>query len=170
VWEEYRTNKLVAESFENAVRKKGGKVNYNYALNHAETLHNLLGNIREYVTQNIQDFRTWKLTPTEICYRVTSMVCGILILCAYTYAVIGLSNEIKEKMARIEECEGYHFLLADNWPTIHSILKELYLNANEYIPAHINKIASEINAIYLRCGLEISDAGKKLWLDVHDIE
>jgi hypothetical protein len=169
VWEEYRANKLVTEIFENLVKEKGWKVNYSYALNHAETFHNLLGNIHEYVVQNIQDFRNWKLTPTEICYRITSRVCGILVLCAYTYAVIDFSNEIKEKIARIEECEGYHFLLADNWPTIHSILKELYLNANKYIPAHIHKIANEINAVYLRCGLEISDAGENLWLDVHDI-
>jgi len=169
IWEEYKANRVVAELFEKIAEEIKGKVNYSFALGHADTLHDLLKDIREYVKRNIQDFRFYKLTPTEICYRITSRICGILVLCAYAYAIVDFSNELKEKIVEVEKLDGYQFLLSENWPKIHSILKELYGSAKEYHPELINKIADEIDEIYQKCGLQISDVEKGLWVNVHDI-
>lgn len=84
--------------------------------------------------------------------------------------MVDLSNKLKERIAEIEKLEGYQFLLSENWPKIHSILKELYLNAGQYLLELIDKIADEIDAIYRRCGLQISDAERGFWLNVHDID
>lgn len=168
VWEEYKANRVVAEFFEDFAKEREGRVDYGFALGHAETLYNLLEDIQDYIKQSIRDFRYWKLTPTEICYRITSRICGILLLCAYTYALVDLSGELKERTEEIEKLEGYQFLLFNNWPKIHSILNKLYSNAKKYLPELVNRIADEIDAIIQRCGLDMRDTEQGLWVDVHD--
>jgi hypothetical protein len=170
IWEEYDANRFVAEVVEDAAKELEGKVRNDLILGHIEGLHILLEDVHDFVKQSIRDFRFWKLTPTELCYKVTSKICGILILCAYTSAVVNLSNEVKEKMAEIEKLEGYRFLLSANWSKIQSTLEELYLNRKKYRPDLIEKIAKEIDEIVRRCGLEIRDVAEGLYLDVRDIE
>jgi hypothetical protein len=169
IWEEYDANRFVTGVVEDVAKELGGKVRNDRILGHSEELHVLLEGIHDFVKQSIRDYRFWKLTPTELCYKITSKICGILILCAYTFALVNLSNEVKEKMAEIEKLEGYQFLLSANWPKIQSTLEELYLDRKKYRPDLIEKIASEIDEIVKRCGLEIRDAAEGFHLDVHEL-
>lgn len=169
-WQEYKANRVVAEVIEETAKQIKGEVNYDFALGHAKTLSDLLEDIQNYIRRKIRDFRYWRLNATEICYQVTSRICSILILCSYIYALVELSDELKQKIEEIENLEGYQFLLSDNWPKIHSILKELYSKAKKYLPELVDEIGNEIDAITQRCGLVIRDAKEGFYVDVLDIE
>jgi len=170
IWEEYDANRLVAEILEDTAKELGGKVRNDLILRHAEELIVLLEGIHDFVKQSIRDFRFWKLNPTELCYKITSKICGILILCAYTFATVNPSNQVNEEMADTGKLEGYQFLLSAHWPKIQSTLDELYLDRKRYRPDLIEKISREIDEIVRQCGLEISDAAEGFYLDVRDIE
>jgi len=169
-WQEYKANRVVAEVIEETAKQLKGEVNYGFALGHAKTLSDLLEDVHGYIRQKIRDFRYWRLTPTEICYQVTSRICAILLLCSYVYALVDLSDEVKQKIEEIESLEGYRFLLSDDWPKIHSVLKKFYSKAKKYLPELVDEIGNEIDVVVERCGLQIRDAKEGFSVDVRDIE
>lgn len=170
IWQEYDAERTVGEIIQETAKEIGGKINFGYKPGNVQSLKTLLDDLHHYIKESIAKYRIWELDSEEICKKVTSRIMGILMLCAYTYALVDVSGEIKAKMAEIENLEGYQFALSNSWPRIHSNLRELYKVRGKYVTELIDKIASEVDAIVQVCGIEITDANGSFQVTVHDIK
>jgi len=171
IWEEYCSERLAAEAIAGAAKSidPHTELGFAFTIDFANDALRGLDDFGRHVPDYIRRFRLGLISIAEATAFVTAGIGRIAIQLAYVYALIGIAEQVAEKVAQIEMNPAYRRFFRQGWGQIVGCFIEFYGDRHTYRRDIIERMAEGYETVLLSSGLEITDVSEGYYVRVVDI-